>query len=119
MLAFIHGRVAIAVVLYMLVLGFWGLVSFFRKAGISESYRGALFIGEALTVVQALLGVALLADGRRPPDALHYLYGILVPLIIPFMYSYVRAQPKVRAAIFYGIATLFIVGLAVRAIMTG
>lgn len=119
MLAEIHGRIAVAVLIYMLILGIWGIANFIRKVGVTPSYRGSIFIGEALTIVQLIFGVALVADGYRPPDDLHYLYGILIPMIIPFMYGYLRAQPKVRAAIFYGIATLFVFGLVIRAIMTG
>ncbi|HUY99286.1 MAG TPA: hypothetical protein VMU89_02975 [Thermomicrobiaceae bacterium] len=119
MLVGLHAGVATAVVLYMLILGLWGLASALRGAGVTESYRGALVIGEALTIAQALIGVLLVIGGYRPHDALHFLYGVLVPLIIPFAYGLVRAQPPRRAALYYGIATLFIVGLAIRAVVTG
>ena len=61
----------------------------------------------------------VLIEGYRPGDPLHFLYGIIVPLIIPFAYGLVHTRPSRRQAFYYGIATLFIVGLAIRAIVTG
>ena len=114
-----HAGVATAVVLYMLILGLWGVVAALRGPGITASYRGALFIGEGLALAQAVIGVLLVVGGHRPGDVLHFLYGVLVPLVIPFAYGISHTRPPRRAALYYGIATLFIVGLAIRAIVTG
>lgn len=116
----LHSRLAVAVLLYMLILGVWGLVGALRRTpGIAPSYRGSLVIGELLAVVQVLLGGGLLLAGHRSPEGLHYLYGLLVPLILPFLYGAVRGQPGRRAALLYGIASLFVFALALRAIATG
>ena len=118
MLIGIHAGIATAVVFYMLILGIWGLVAATRN-GVTPSYRGSLAVAEGLTLVQAVIGVALVIEGYRPGDPLHFLYGIIVPLIIPFAYGLVHTRPSRRQAFYYGIATLFIVGLAIRAIVTG
>jgi len=115
----LHGRFAVAAVLYMIVVGVWGIVSYFRKTGVSGSFRGTLFIGEGMLVLEAVLGMALLAAGHRPPDNLHFLYGALVPLVFPLSLSVARTRPPRQVPLIYGVAALLIVGLALRAIVTG
>lgn len=117
--ASIHGTIAGALLLYMLILGLWGLLAFARGTGVTPGYRGSLVIGEGLAVVQALAGAGLVLTGARSHDSLHYLYGVLTPLILPLMYGYARGQPSRRAALFYGIAAFFAFGLIIRAFMTG
>ena len=115
----LHGRFGMALILYMLVLGIWGVINYFRGSGISGSYLGALVIGEILAIVQTVLGVGLLLSDVHPGREIHFLYGALFPLIIPFVYTYARAQPARRASMLYGLATLFLFGLAIRAMGTG
>ena len=115
----LHGRFAVAAVLYMIVVGVWGVVSYFRRSGISGSFRGTLFIGEGMLVIEAILGMALLATGHRPPDKLHFLYGALAPLILPLSVSVAKTRPPRQVPLIYGVAALLIVGLAIRAIVTG
>ncbi|HET9014963.1 MAG TPA: hypothetical protein VFN57_05165 [Thermomicrobiaceae bacterium] len=114
----LHQSVAAAIALYMLILGIWGLVAAARS-GVTPSYRGSLAVAEVLTLVEAAIGGLLLVAGDRPGDPLHFLYGALVPLGIPATYIFAHTRSPRRAALLYGIATLFIVGLTIRAIMTG
>lgn len=119
MVDLLHTRFAVALILYMLVLGVWGVINYFRGSGISGSYLGALAIGEVLAIIQTLLGVGLLLSDAHPGKEIHFLYGALFPLIIPFVYTYARAQPARRASMLYGLATLFLFGVAIRAMTTG
>ena len=105
-------------VLYYVVVGAWGIVLAVRKAEVAPSYRGALVIGVALGVVQAVVGVVLVASGVRPADNLHYLYGVSVIVTLPLVASYL-AERRFSRALGYGLATLFMAGLAIRAITTG
>lgn len=118
MVDLLHGRFAMALILYMLVLGVWGVINFIRGSGVSGSYIGALVIGEVLAIVQTVLGVGMLLSSGRPGEQMHLLYGALFPLIIPFAYTFARAQPSRRASMLYGLATLFLFGLAIRAVGT-
>lgn len=114
-----HDRFGMVLILYMLVLGVWGVFNFIRGSGVSGSYLGALLIGEIVAIVQTVLGVGLLLSDAHPGRQIHLLYGALFPLIIPFVYTYARSQPARRASMLYGLATLFLFGLAIRAMGTG
>ena len=105
-------------VLYYAALGVWGLFLAVRKSPLDSNYRGALVIGVGLGVIQAVLGVALVVSGLRPADNLHFLYGASVILTLPLVMSYV-VDKKVSRPLAFGLATLFMAGLAIRAITTG
>ncbi len=119
MVDLLHGRFGMVLILYMLVLGIWGVFNFIRGSGVSGSYLGALLIGEIVAIVQTIMGVGLFLSDVQPGRQIHFLYGALYPLIIPFVYTYARSQPPRRANFLYGLATLFLFGLAIRAMGTG
>ena len=105
--------------MFMLVLGLWGLFAYVRGQAISGSYAGALVIGEILVAVQVVAGLALLTSGARPPSPTHYLYGITGILVLPFAWSYMKDRDQRQALLIYALISLFIFGLAVRGMMTG
>ncbi|MDQ3227052.1 MAG: hypothetical protein M3Q50_10540 [Chloroflexota bacterium] len=115
----LHDRLSITVMLFMLVLGIWGIFTFWRKRAMSGSFAGALAIGELLVVLQVAAGVLLLGAGARSPGVTHYLYGITAILVLPFAWSYFRARDQRQALLIYSLVALFIFGLAVRGMMTG
>jgi heme A synthase len=115
----LHDRFATSIILYMIVVGLWGVVSYIRKIGVSPSYRGTLVIGEAILVLQGILGISLVASGYRPKQPLHFLYGGLSVFILPFLMSFARVRPSHQRPLIYGLGAIFIVGLALRAMMTG
>jgi hypothetical protein len=114
----LHGRIAIALVLYYAAVGLWGLFLAFRHSPLTPGYRGALIIGVALGVVQAGVGLFLVFTGQRPLDNLHFLYGASVILTLPLVGSYLVGKNFSRP-LAYGLASLFMAGLAIRAITTG
>jgi hypothetical protein len=114
----LHMRVALSLVLYYAVLGLWGIVLAIRKSPLTPSYRGALVIGVALGVVQAALGLFLVFSGLRPADNLHFLYGASVILTLPLVMSYI-VDKRISRPLAFGLACLFMAGLAIRAITTG
>jgi hypothetical protein len=115
----IHATTARSLVLYFAVVGIWGLWLWFRKSGSATSaYRGALMIGGALAVVQALLGLSLIVFVRPATEPLHYLYGVTVILTLPLVAAYISDKSYSRA-LAYGLGSLFVAGLAIRAITTG
>jgi hypothetical protein len=114
----VHELIARAMLLYFALLGVWGLFLAVTRRPFDPAYRGALVLGVILGVVQALVGVVLLAFGARPRDDLHYLYGLSVIVTLPLVQQYL-AQRRWPAALVYGLASLFIVGLSIRAITTG
>jgi heme A synthase len=100
-------------------IGVWGLVTYFRKQPSSGSFRATLVLTEALFIIQGLVGVLIFANGRRPHDNLHWLYGVLLVIVLPIAMSYVSGRDPRREPLVYGIAGLFMFGLALRASMTG
>jgi hypothetical protein len=115
----LHCRVGLAVVFFALALGLWGAFAFLRGGGVSGSYLGAVAIGEILVLAQAVIGVLLIATGRFPPDVLHFLYGIVTALAWVAVYIYTHGQLTRRELAIYAVVSLFVMGLAMRGIMTG
>lgn len=118
----LHDRLATTATFYTLVMAAWAGVMVARGRGLDGNYFGAIVIGELLLVLQGLLGVFLLLGGQvggldRP--WLHVLYGLLVVLIWPFLFTYTRNQPGRRESILFAAGSLFLWGLVVRASETG
>ena len=118
-LILIHDRLSNAVILYMVVIGLWGFVSYFRGEELSGSLGGSFIIGQGLLMAQALFGLILVLQGARPLQSLHYVYGIVIVLLLPFAYTYVRDRYPRQGLLLCSTVALFIAALAVRAIVTG
>jgi hypothetical protein len=114
----IHTLFAWALVLYFAALGLWGLFLAIRRHPITPSFGGALAIGVMLGVAQSLLGLVLLVLGGRPGNDLHYLYGISVIVALPLAQQLI-ANRQLSRPLILGLAALFTMGLALRAITTG
>ena len=100
-------------------IGLWGLVTYFRKQPSSGTFRATLVLTEALFIAQGVVGVLMFASGRRPHDNLHWLYGVLLVIVLPIAMSYVSGRDPRREPLVYGIAALFMLGLTIRAFTTG
>jgi hypothetical protein len=114
----IHALLARTIVLYFAAVGLWGVFLGLRKAGFSAAFRGALIIGVVLAVIQACFGGLLLVTGRPARDPLHYLYGATVILALPLIAAYL-VDKRFSRVLAYGLTSLFMAGLAIRAITTG
>ncbi|MGI9149075.1 MAG: hypothetical protein ACR2IK_21430 [Chloroflexota bacterium] len=114
----LHSLIARAVVLYYALVGVWGVGLAIRKSDLPAAYRGALIIGVAMGVIQAAVGLTLLLTVGHPRDDLHYLYGASVILTLPLVASYI-ADKTLSRVLAFGLANLFMAGLAIRAITTG
>jgi heme A synthase len=106
--------------LYALALGFWGVFNFLRRQSPDGSYNGALVLGVALFVIQGILGMVLVFTGAVPArGGMHFLYGVCVLLTLPAIFAFTRGSNTVRESFLYGVGSLFIWGLADRAVFTG
>jgi len=63
--------------------------------------------------VQALLGVILLNKGYQPQQ-FHEFYGFVAIIAVAIIYSY-RHQLKGKTHLLYGVGSLFVMGLCLRA----
>jgi hypothetical protein len=114
----LHGRVATAIVLYLTVVGLWGLLLGVRGSGPTPNFIGALVIFELAAVAQGLLGIAVLLFLRPPAQSLHVLYGFALALALPLAATLVRKRERRTASLTFGLMALFAAGLALRGITT-
>jgi hypothetical protein len=113
----LHQVNAFAVVVTNLLAFGWGGSYLLRKRYPGRAYAHVLAAGQALLIAQVALGLLLLSSGRRAPDHLHYLYGVLALLAALSPWLYAPPVPARRLAWFVG-ATLFATALSVRAFTT-
>ena len=118
-LAELHSVLSRTTWLFFLALGLWGLWRGIRRQSVDGSYLGALIVGELLFVVQAILGVILWFQAARPSrGGIHVLYGVFALVFLPFMFAYLQGDDSNRAQWVYAFVTLFLFGIALRAIET-
>jgi hypothetical protein len=115
----LHDRLATTMMLFMAVLGAWGVLSYIRGGTLSGNIAGTFLIGHGLIALQVVAGVALLIGGREPASSIHILYGVTAILVLPFAWSYLRDRNQRQALMIYSLLALFIVGLAIRGMSTG
>jgi hypothetical protein len=88
--------VGIAVLATNLVAALWGAIGWVRKdARASIVFWPLLRAAQATVVVQAVLGLLLVARGASAPDGLHIAYGI-APLIVSLVSEGMRVAVAQR-----------------------
>jgi hypothetical protein len=116
---FLHTRLASSAAAFTFMMALWASYLAIRGEGIGGSYLGAVVVGEALLVVQGLLGVWLwLGRGLGPARGIHILYGAMVVLIWPFVLTFSRGTGQRGESLRHAAAAFFLWGLVVRAIDT-
>jgi len=86
-----HIAVGIAVLVTNAVAAGWGAVGWLRhNARAAIAFWPLLRAAQATVVIQAMLGLLLLARGESAPDGLHVIYGI-VPLFVSLISEGMRA----------------------------
>lgn len=88
-------------------------------ATLMRVFRALLVVTAALGVVQAVFGLLLLVQGRRPAEGLHFVYGIIVLAAIPVAYVYSDQKQVRRDVLILTIAAVAVIGAAFRALATG
>jgi hypothetical protein len=66
--------------------------------------------------VQVALGVAAMSAGGRQADQFHMFYGFVALVTVGIIYSY-RTQLEDHRHLLYGLGGLFLMGLAIRALL--
>lgn len=113
----VHQALSQTTWMFFLVIGVWGVLRAARGYGVDGSYLGAMAIGELIFIVQAVLGIILYFGGGRPADTgIHVLYGAFALVFLPFVFMYIRGDDTNRGQWIYAFATLFLFGIALRAI---
>ncbi len=97
---FLHARLALAAILFAILLGAWGSYQYFRHKEVSGGFRSGYLLLCGLTAVQGLVGVVNLLLGAKLHNPLHVVYGIFAVLFLPglYFYSVSGRAPKAREA---------------------
>lgn len=97
--------------------GLWGLWLAVRKQAPTRAFWWGVGAGVVSILIQVGLGLwAFAVDGIQPGNQ-HVFYGIVIVFTLAFAYVY-RPQLRRRPALAYGLLLLFLMGLALRGIMT-
>jgi hypothetical protein len=115
----LHGGFFTVVVIYSAAMALWGIVLYLRGSNPSGSYLGSLVIAEGVALFQVIVGGIVFLTGHRPDEFLHYVYGLVAALALPFAYSFSARGTERRDSLVFALAALFLIGIAVRAAATG
>ena len=118
-LTFAHSYGARVLLIFAVVLGMWGSVSYFRDRALSGGFRSSYLIMWGLTVLQGLLGVGGFALGNRPGELLHIVYGIFAVIFLPGAYLYSHGGSQRRETVIMAGAAWVVSIAYLRGIATG
>ena len=119
-LIFIHNRLSLSILLYVIILFCWGLWGYIRKNGVKSSYWGALIIAEILILVQGALGITLYLLGLQPErGGMHVLYGIVGSLGIPAVLIFSKGRNNRQTLLIFAAVLLLTAVIFMRSIVTG
>jgi hypothetical protein len=90
----VHAIVGIATVFLNVAAAVWGGVAWMRGIP-SVTFWYALRVAQLSVVLEVVLGVVRLAQGAKPPDSLHYVYGV-APLVVALVTEAMRATAGAR-----------------------
>ena len=90
----VHAIVGIATLGSNVVAAVWGAVAWMRADPL-VSFWYVLRVAQLSVVVSVVLGLVRLAAGAKPPDSLHYVYGV-APLVIAVVTEAMRAGAAER-----------------------
>jgi hypothetical protein len=119
----LHGVLSRAIVMFAAVAGFYGLYLYFRKQTVTPSYWGVIVVGNLLTLAQGAIGLLMAFSGAQTREWVHILYGVTAVMWIPIIsfinQQFNKGERNVRETLIVALVSLFQVGVAIRAIMTG
>jgi len=96
--------------------GAWALTAHWVPALRTRALWWFTVAAEVAVFVQVGLGVAMVSGQKLTPPKFHMFYGFVAIIAIGIAYSY-RQYYKDRLYLYYGLASLFIMGLGIRALL--
>jgi hypothetical protein len=116
-----HDRLGNTVLLFTVIMTFWGLWRYFRRQGVDSSYWGALVIAEILYVVQDIIGAIVYTGGTAHPlqPFMHILYGVVEIFVLPAIFFFTHGDDQRRSMLVYALGFLFLIGIFWRLQATG
>lgn len=115
----LHNALALFIIVLNAAVGIWGLLAWWRNWQLIQGFKWLALLGWYAYLPQIALGIALYGNGHRAPTGWqHYIYGIGAMLGIGAGSFYRRRLPG-REGMLYGLVCLFLMGVGIRAFMTG
>ena len=105
--------------IFAVLLGLWGTISYFRNRPLGGGFRSSYLIMWAATVLQGLLGAITFAVGDRPAELLHIVYGIFAVAFLPGAYLYAHGGSQRRETVILAGAAWIVSIAYLRGIATG
>ncbi len=99
----LHQRLAVALIIFAILLGLIGTIEFATRRRISGGFRSGYLLMAALVAVEGIPGAIALFTGGHPRELLHVVYGIFAVVFLPGVYMYARdRRPETEAALLAG-----------------
>lgn len=118
-IAQLHSRLQGTISALLLVLLLWGLIGVWRGR-VGRGFTATLWIAQWLITTQSILGAVLLMSRLFLAEilALHIIYGLIAPLLLPGAFAYNRGRDDRQAALLFVVITLFLLIIAGRSYET-
>jgi hypothetical protein len=113
-----HVAVAWVVVISNALAGLWALGAHWLPALRHTALWWFTLAAELTIVAQVILGVLLVTSEDREAPQFHMFYGFVALASVGIIYSY-RQQLAAHKYLLYGLGGLFLMGLAIRAMVIG
>ncbi len=110
-----HHAVAWILIVSNGLVGIWALGAHFLPRLRHKAIWIGVIVAELVIVVQTILGVILQSSENLDPDR-HQLYGFSAFISVGLIYAY-RNEMKSRIYLLYGLGSLWIMGLGIRAVL--
>ncbi len=118
MLLDIHESFAWFVIISNGLAGAWVLAANWIEALRSRAMWWFVVLAELTIFVQVALGVGMVAGQGIEAPQFHMFYGFVAIIAVGILYSY-RQQMEKHRFLLYGLGSLFIMGLGIRAMLVG
>ncbi len=100
------------------LVGAWALLAHYRPRWRSRAMWWSVLVAEATIAIQVLSGVWLIAISHLGARDFHAFYGFGTVIAAVIIYSY-RPQLRHVKYLLYGLGSLFLMGMALRAVQVG
>ena len=98
--------------------GFWALGAHWFEPLRTRALWWFITIAELTIFAQVAMGVGLVAGQGFQAPKFHMFYGFVAIITVGLIYSY-RQQKEKQKYLLYGLGGLFLMGLAIRAMLVG
>jgi hypothetical protein len=114
----IHQSFAWFVIFSNALAGIWVLAANWLKPLRTRAMWWFVILAELTIFVQVAMGVGMVAGQGIQAPKFHMFYGFVAIIAVGIIYSY-RQQMEKHRYLLYGLGSLFIMGLGIRAMLVG